>query len=369
LNFKTGKFYWWVGVVEDRNDPMMLGRVRVRIFGIHTKQKVGGIETHQLPWAYPMQPITSAAMNGIGDSPVGVVEGTHVVGFFRDGANQQDPIIMGSIGGIPQKEAEVDGFNDPNRKYPKKDHINEPDTNRLARGYDKNVSSKSAMWEGKDGKTAETKMKDTYIPQKLADRDVDVNRAYGALPQHTWSEPQVPFAANYPYNHVRESESGHIEEWDDTPGRERLHKRHRSGTFEEIHPDGKKVTKVVSDNYSIVLGSEYIHIKDTKSGDGNLNITVDGVAHILVKDSVYLEVEGDLNERIHGNWNLEVMGNVDWTFGSVTNPDSGSWTIKQTGNLISTIQGKSHNEIAKTFHQKSGLDTTIIGGPNIHLNP
>ena len=52
------------GVVEDRNDPLQLGRVRVRFVGIHTEDKQK-IATEDLPWAYPIQPITSAAMSGI----------------------------------------------------------------------------------------------------------------------------------------------------------------------------------------------------------------------------------------------------------------------------------------------------------------
>ena len=98
-----GNFIWWQGVVEDRNDPLKLGRCRVRIVGYHTdnKQDGRGIPTKQLPWASASQPITSAAMNGIGTSPTGPVEGTWVFGFFRDGENAQEPVMMGTVGGIP----------------------------------------------------------------------------------------------------------------------------------------------------------------------------------------------------------------------------------------------------------------------------
>ena len=27
------QFYWWIGVVEDRDDPFRMGRCRVRIIG------------------------------------------------------------------------------------------------------------------------------------------------------------------------------------------------------------------------------------------------------------------------------------------------------------------------------------------------
>ena len=81
-----GEFIWWTGVVEDRIDPLKLGRCRVRILGYHSDKKdVDHIPTNTLPWATPSQPITSAAMNGIGSTPTGPVEGTWVFGFFRDG--------------------------------------------------------------------------------------------------------------------------------------------------------------------------------------------------------------------------------------------------------------------------------------------
>ena len=93
-------FVWFQGVVEDRQDPLQLGRVRVRCLGFHTEDKLM-MPTNTLPWAYPMQSITSAAMNGIGISPTGVVEGTWVFGFFRDGKAAQEPVIIGTIGGFP----------------------------------------------------------------------------------------------------------------------------------------------------------------------------------------------------------------------------------------------------------------------------
>ena len=34
---------WWQGVVEDRYDPLKLGRCRVRILGHHTDNKEEGI--------------------------------------------------------------------------------------------------------------------------------------------------------------------------------------------------------------------------------------------------------------------------------------------------------------------------------------
>ena len=76
-------FIWWVGVVEDRFDPLYLGRCKVRILGWHTKDKTI-LPTKNLPWCSPIQPITSAAQTGVGISPTGVVEGSWVFGFYRD---------------------------------------------------------------------------------------------------------------------------------------------------------------------------------------------------------------------------------------------------------------------------------------------
>ena len=137
-----GEFTWWQGVVEDRNDPLKLGRCRVRVLGYHTDKKTGyySIPVKHLPWATPMQPVTSAAMNGIGTTPMGPVEGTWGFGFFRDGKSAQEPVIIGTVGGKMDKDHKNDpsrGFNDPDGIYPRSEFIGEADTNRLARGVGK----------------------------------------------------------------------------------------------------------------------------------------------------------------------------------------------------------------------------------------
>ena len=91
-------FVWFVGVVEDRHDPEKLGRVKVRALGYHTEDKAK-IKTDDLPWAEVMQPVGSNAMAGIGDSPIGIVEGSWIVGFFRDPDAMQEPVIMGTLPG------------------------------------------------------------------------------------------------------------------------------------------------------------------------------------------------------------------------------------------------------------------------------
>jgi hypothetical protein len=91
---------WWTGVVEDRDDPEGLGRCRVRIFGYHTPD-TNLLPTSDLPWAIPMQSITSAATSGVGSTPVGIVPGTWVIGWFLDGGDAQQPLMIGTIAGKP----------------------------------------------------------------------------------------------------------------------------------------------------------------------------------------------------------------------------------------------------------------------------
>jgi len=96
-------FIWWVGVVEDRIDPLNLGRCRVRIFGSHT-DNLQEIPTVDLPWATPVYPVNDSRSFS---SPL---EGDYVFGFFMDGESSQAPAMLGVFPAIPQKEPnEVQG--------------------------------------------------------------------------------------------------------------------------------------------------------------------------------------------------------------------------------------------------------------------
>ena len=101
-------FYWFFGCVEDRSDPMRIGRVRLRILGYHTDD-TEQLPTDDLPWAMPIMPANSASTSGIGWSPTGPVEGTWVWGFFMDGAEGQQPAFVGTINAVPESNGSGGG--------------------------------------------------------------------------------------------------------------------------------------------------------------------------------------------------------------------------------------------------------------------
>lgn len=282
-------FIWFQGVVEDRDDPMRLGRCKVRCLGFHSESKID-ILTDDLPWAYPMQPITSAAMSGVGQTPLGPVEGTWVIGFFRDGEHAQEPVMMGTIGGIAEEVSNpANGFSDPNAMYPRIKQLAEPDTNRLAR-----PESLMAL-------PIIDIIYKTITDKKLAEVDKAVTIAKGG----TWDEPDTPYAAEYPFNHVRESESGHVEEWDDTPGSERTHRWHRSGTFEEVHPDGTAVRKLIGDGFEILEKDGNVHVK------GDLNLTIDGDLSIEVGGKIVINSGGTF-DMVNGGNHKTIAPRIDF---------------------------------------------------------
>lgn len=86
-------FVWWVGVIENRADPLGMGRCKVRIFGWHTDNK-SELSTDDLPWATPMYPINNSK------SFSAPRLGEWVVGFFLDVSSAQAPVMMGVLPGL-----------------------------------------------------------------------------------------------------------------------------------------------------------------------------------------------------------------------------------------------------------------------------
>jgi hypothetical protein len=214
-------------VIEDNNDPLKMGRVRVRIFGLHCQEKEisdnNGIPTDALPWAEPMLP--GNGISGLGNFIV-PVNGTHVFVFFKEGKWDR-PIYIGSYPGQPsEKSNPKKGFNDPDGDYPLEDHLNEPDWNRLARGI----------------------TKDTIVDVKNQNLDTTIE------------EPESFYKAEYPYNQVIETPGGIIMEMDSTPDEERFHLYHPSNSYLEINQNGDMVFRNSGDKWEITDGDLKTHI-------------------------------------------------------------------------------------------------------------
>jgi hypothetical protein len=240
-NLGAEGFFWWFGVVEDRDDPQKLGRVKVRVHNFHgDKIKT---PTADLQWAFIIMQPTSASYQKTGLSPTGLMVGSTVVGFFADGGEGQMPMILGSLPGIEDK--------DPAKH----------DVTLLAREVN-------------------PLNKNTVGP-----------------------EPSSAYSAVYPYNRVYQSESGHIVELDDTPNKERIHVFHRTGTYTEINQEGRRVNKIVGDDIEVVLKDKTVFIQGNANVEvkGNVNVKVDGNYNLNVSGDIKINGKTiNLNQGSNG---------------------------------------------------------------------
>tara|TARA_Y100001963_G_scaffold43239_1_gene60606 strand:+ start:1793 stop:3691 length:1899 start_codon:yes stop_codon:yes gene_type:complete len=465
-------YIWWNGVVEDRKDPLMLGRCKVRILGWHTSDKTE-LPTDMLPWAQVIMPITSASQTGVGQAPVGPVEGTWVMGFYRDGELAQEPVMTGTLPGIPEEyakqntgfydsrldtvdrdlqsqkedgsaggaskksllgfpyppkaietqagsEAVIHEFTDPERKafssqslYPRE--LNKPTTPIYARGIDDKSTEVDTRFLSKDddfsgevsgvssiiASKLKTKSKNVKVSSTFTPNDVISLKRNGNLllssedqaeidsvdSEYSISQPPTAYAAVYPFNHVYESESGHLIEVDDTPTKERLHWYHRSGTFTEFHPKGMRVDKTNAHRFNIVTGDykSIIRGDDIKavSGDtalntgkfhlgaskeirllsdqnitmntpsnaylGGKNITIAATDTLILKGGGKIVREDDTaQDTVKGNFVLDVEGGYKIGAGKLSMGSLGSTSINSFGPMTQTITGNSEETIANS---------------------
>lgn len=275
-------FRWFVGIVEDINDEMKLGRVKVRVFNIDDNTK-----TEDLNWAQVMMPTTSASFEGFGDTPQLSV-GSRVIGFFMDGKEKQIPMIMGSFPIIPNMD---------NAKH---------SVPALARGQ----------------------------------QTIGKEKAHPV-------EPDSAYAAEYPFNRVIQTRSGHAIELDDTPGQERIHIFHKSGTSIEINAGGRMVIKSVGDSFDIVGGAKKIAIK------GDCNLSVDGTLSAIVKSDVSINTEGNMKLSASGRLSLNAENGISLNSGTDV-------SVAAPGGLNTTVGG-----IRSVTHVTPGdgkNDTIVVGG-------
>jgi hypothetical protein len=344
-------FLWFTGVVEDRGDPQKAGRVRVRALGHHTSNTTI-LPTTDLPWAHTMLPSTAAGISGLGQSATGLVEGSWVLGYFRDGNDRQEMIVLGTLPGYPSELSQSGGFYDPNAIYPK--YKDEPDTNRLA--VNNEDKEHLALTLRKATRITGISTAD-FDPFKAAD-----NSQVEGSASDTFDQPEIPYAAVYPYNNVYESESGHIREYDDTSGAERIHERHRTGTSYEIDASGNKVEIIKGESYRLLSNKEQVQIQ------GQSDITIDGRHKLFINKSqtvdnhydiqvgkgasINIQVDsGDVNiHTIEGKINMNAGGDYNLKVG-------GNYTVEVGGNTSETIEGtKTSNTTGAVIHRGKTID-------------
>ena len=288
-----GPMLWFTGVVEDIDDPKELGRVKVRCYGYHSAD-VNDIPTAELPWAICISPITSAAMSGIGEGTTGLLQGSWVVGFWRDGETAQDPVILGSIPSVSfkRKLKYGEGFVDPDGEQPRQDGI--ADIPAMA----------TTSFEDSQFFIKKKNLRQTAV-EKAAAPDMSMISGETTTERGTWdcNDPETDIAPLYPANHVKEYESGHIVEFDDTKDKERISTMHKSGTYHEINATGDNTVVVTGNNYDVVFKDNNIYVK------GNCHLTVDKDLHTLVKGNYHLEVEKNYTVNVKGSHHEKIGKN------------------------------------------------------------
>lgn len=384
-----GKFVWWFGVVEDRLDPLNLGRCKVRCFGWHTNKQVE-IPTDSLPWAHPVVPYGTKSVQP-------PTEGTMVFGFFADGKEGRYPIIMGTVPGIPEElRGANSGFSDPytatekatstNPVFPRKivtsaistnaagpailddyakrypDRLDEPTVSRLARpdriesaNTGSSLGVRSASIEGTpidfQRKNRVVKIRSARF-RNVVDK---VTRKKKRV-QTVWNEPFPSYNAKYPFNNVTETESGHAFELDDTPDYERVQLSHRTGSTLEFMPSGSIKEKSFNNKYSIVMGNERKYVNGAKEEtiQSNMFLKVDGEL-VIQCNGLRIESVGDINMSGH-NVKITAQNNIDIAGAARANVYGGGIVNVRAEGILGVYGGYS-----ASLH--SGGLTSVTGNP------
>jgi uncharacterized protein (DUF2345 family) len=227
------------------------------------------------------------------------------------------------------------GFSDPDGVYPTKDYDQQPDTNKLARGI--------------------------YAGTPAEDKSL--NRATGIrLPGNdAFDQPLNPYNAQYPYNKVFQSEAGHVVEYDDTPGSERINVYHTSGTFTEIDAYGNMTRRVVGSDYQITDGNGYVRI------EGQCNISVGGSANIVVAADANIEVDGDTYLTVGNDIVAEAGGRISLSAAEAIDLRAPNIYIEADEELHITAGSKINAETDGPINVKSATGTYIQAGNELDI--
>jgi hypothetical protein len=174
-------------------------------------------------------------------------------------------------------------------------------------------------------------------------------------------EPPSAYNAKYPYNNVVQTESGHFQEFDDTPGAERIRTQHRAGTFTEWQPDGTEVHKIIGNGYQIYAKDNNVIIQ------GQCNISISGDAQITVEGNAITNVKKNSQKVVEGNYNLVVKGDYTVSTGGDINLNGMGLTsgvyLQAGDRLVLNTDLTVHGEVLADSVYSDG---SVTAGTGIH---
>jgi len=228
-----------------------------------------------------------------------------------------------------------EGFSDPSSSFPKKDYLNTSSSNQSARGLKINK-----VYTGGGYKNISLNLKPV--------------------------QPSV-----YPYNQVKETVSGHVQEIDDTPGAERMLFRHRTGSGVEMRADGTVIISSVGNTVRITAKDEKVIV------DGDAEMVYNGNLSLQVAGNFDVVVGGDYNVTVGGNKNDEVRGShkqqVRKTQKTIvtehqSNFVGGTQTETILGSANKIIKGNVKQIVEGGFDFYSGDDITMTAEDTIVMS-
>ena len=269
IDFYGDQSRWFIGVVKSNNDPLTMGRLQVRIHGIHGEDQEQ-VPDENLPWAQVLTPVTEGGVTNLGNF-LGIQIEARVFGIFLDGINSQQPLILGSI---PHS---VDSTSTGGQK-----------TKVIT-----NVMAQGTTSEFDVAKKTETEMIDEPLQKNL------------------WKPV-------YPHNKVTQTPSGHVIEIDDTPPDsdgnryERIHIYHRTGTFIEMQPNGDVVTQH-KNGFRSVTGNDKLYASGDVDWVIEGNITFSSLKNISfnAKENFTVISEGTQDYSSKGNYSVNSTSPID----------------------------------------------------------
>lgn len=240
--------------------------------------------------------------------------------FGGDG-NERNTTEAGlNTAGISEGEFKVtapNGFGDPSGEFPRVPYYHTSSLNAAAKSGTSNFK----------------------LDLQGSSPGVDISNATGAV------------SSQYPLNQVIETYSGHVIEYNDTPGSERILIKHRSGAGVEFRPDG-----------SMVVSAHGAGMTEVVNGDHTFMISGDG--HVHYKGDLKLVVDGDFDLLVGGSYNVQAKDHTETfkgphrelTYGNHSTTIRGNRSVTTTKNNSEVnLQNHSHFVKGNSKHAAQGM--------------